>query len=213
MRRMKNIEDYYNQMTAKKIKDYIHGNRRVEKAWQKLILWAPKNPENIIEIGCGVGYICARMKKEWPKARVVGIDISSDSVKKAKEIFSSTGIEFIKGNITDVIPKGKFDLIVLMDVYEHIELTQRKKLHNFLNKYLSSRGRIFLSFPTPEYLDYLKKNNPEKIQPVDEKVTLDDMNILAKETSSMLFYFRKLSVWRPSDYAHALISKPTEIFE
>ena len=180
MKRIKHIEDYYNQLTEKKLEDYMHGNRRVEKAWKKLILWAPENPEQILEIGCGIGYICARMKKKWPKARVVGIDISSDSVKKAKERFSSMDIEFIQGNITDVNPEGKFDFIVLMDVYEHIELTQRKNLHNFLNKYLSSTGRIFLSFPTPEFLDYLKINFPENIQPVDEHVTLEDMNILAR---------------------------------
>ena len=29
----------------------------------------------------------------------------------------------------------------------------------------------------------------------------------------MLIYYRKITVWRPSDYAHAMVSKPTNIFE
>ena len=209
----KQIKDYYNQKTENKIQDFIHGNRRVERAWQKLLLWAPKNPRQILEIGCGVGYICARMKEIWPNARVVGIDISADSIKKAEELFSKAGIEFVEGNISDNLPGEEFDLIVLMDVYEHIDLNERKLLHAFLNKHLSSTGRIFISFPTPNFLEYLKINHPENLQPVDEHVTLNDINILAQDTSSKPLYYRKISVWRPSDYAHAIVSRTSDFFD
>jgi GT2 family glycosyltransferase/Flp pilus assembly protein TadD/glycogen synthase/SAM-dependent methyltransferase len=213
MNNKKHIKDYYNQKTKSKIQDFIHGNRRVERAWQKLLLWAPKNPRQILEIGCGIGYICARMKEIWPNARVVGIDISAESIKQAGDLFSKAGVEFVEGNISNTFPGEEFDLIVLMDVYEHIELNERKLLHAFLNKNLSSTGRIFLSFPTPNFLEYLKINHPDNLQPVDEHVTLSDINILARDTSSKPLYYRKISVWRPSDYAHAIVSRTSDFFD
>ena len=213
MLRKKIIKRYYDQNTENKIRDFIHGNLRVERAWEKMLQWAPKSPKRILEIGCGVGYICAKMKKKWPDAKVVGLDISSESIKKAQELFAFTDIDFIETDIPFTDLDGNFDLIILMDVYEHIELCERKSLHAFLNRYLSPTGRIFLSFPTPEYQKYLKNHHPKEIQPVDEDVTLNDIVLIAQDTSAKILYYKKITVWQKNDYAHAILARNSDFYK
>jgi hypothetical protein len=42
----------------------------------------------------------------------------------------------------------------MMDVYEHIAVQERPELHEFLAAALGERGRIFLSVPTPQTLNF-----------------------------------------------------------
>ena len=45
---------------------------------------------------------------------------------------------------------------------------------------------------------------------VDEVVTLEDLNVVAKEIGGALAYFSLLSVWETNDYIHAVIERETE---
>ncbi|MDQ1265915.1 MAG: hypothetical protein QG635_1067, partial [Bacteroidota bacterium] len=209
-----NITKYYDEHSNNKVKDYIEGNARVEKAWKRILEWAPENPKNILEIGCGVGYICARMSQTWLQANITGIDISPESIRKARELFTSQKINFIIANISheNLLEKigYNYDLIVLMDVFEHIAQEERYFLYKLLKYCLKPSGRIILTFPTPSQQKYLREHTPEKIQPIDEDVFLEDISRLAQETASRLIFYQEISIWLESDYAHAVLVKDEE---
>lgn len=42
-------------------------------------------PKRILDIGCGPGFALQALKKHWPKAQVVGVDLSNNMLKQAKK--------------------------------------------------------------------------------------------------------------------------------
>ena len=44
------------------------------------------NNSRVLDIGCGKGYLLYELKLLLPKIKIVGIDISSYAIKKAKEL-------------------------------------------------------------------------------------------------------------------------------
>jgi hypothetical protein len=147
------------------------------------------------------------MSKLWPAAEVVGLDVTPAAVEVAGKLFCSPRLSFVEGPLATGKLKGEFDLIVLMDVYEHIEVSARPEVHGVLNDLLSDDGRIFLAFPTIRHLAWLKKNKPSEIQPVDEDVDVNAVVQLAKDSSGQLLLYQEISVWNEGDYAHVIVGK------
>ena len=108
---------YYDTHVRQKLRDFIEGNDRVERAWQSIEEWAPAGPSHILEIGCGIGAVCWRMSRNWPTAKVVGLDLSPRSIQVARKLFGSERVSFIEAVSDEVCGNYKADLIVLMDVY------------------------------------------------------------------------------------------------
>jgi hypothetical protein len=94
---------------------------------------------------------------------------------------------------------------VLVDVYEHIAISDRPALHEVIKTLRSPNGRIVLAFPTPRHLAWLKRHKPDEIQPVDEDVTVDTMSQLARDTGTDVLAYREIGVWHEGDYAHAVL--------
>lgn len=201
------IETYYDAHVKAKLVDFVEGNRRVSLAWKTVREWAVPNPRRILEIGCGIGNISWRMARHWPHAEVIGLDMSPRSIEIAKRLFDSRNLRFVKGTATSDIIKGSCDMIVLMDVYEHIAISHRARLNMLMGAILSEEARIILSFPTPAHIDWLKRNRPEEIQPIDEDIGIDTILSLADDTNCQVLLYKQVDVWREGDYAHAALAR------
>lgn len=201
------IKTYYDAHVAGKLRGFVEGNERIERAWLTLEQWAPLNPRRILEIGCGIGDICFRMSRRWPEAEVIGLDISQKSLEIARKLFPSSRLTFYEGPLLKGRVAGKFDLIVLMDVYEHIAVENRPVLHEALGDMQNESSRIFLSFPTPRHLAWLRQYQPDQIQPVDEDVTLHTIIALARDLGSGVQIYQEVGVWHEGDYAHAVLGR------
>lgn len=201
------IVGYYDDHVADKLRGFVEGNHRVERAWRTLEQWGPKNPGRIVEIGCGIGAICWRLSHRWPKAQIVGLDISCKSLEIAQNLFASPNLSFWEGPLVKGKLPGKFDFMVLMDVYEHIACNNRPALHEALKDLQSNDCRIFLSFPTPRHLAWLREHHPEQIQPVDEDISLATILALAQDTDNEVLLYQEVDVYQEGDYAHAVLGK------
>ena len=63
---------------------YIPG--RWQKVAQKLIkIYKLNNKSNILDVGCGKGFLLYEIKKILPEITITGIDISSYGIKKSKK--------------------------------------------------------------------------------------------------------------------------------
>ncbi len=202
------VKNYYDEHIRGKLKGFVEESRRVVRAWETVRAYAPAQVRRILEVGCGIGDTCWRMSNHWPDAEVVGLDISPKSIETARKLFGSDRVSFREGILTkDTLP-GPFDLVVLMDVYEHIAWADRPALHKALAHLLSSTGRIALSFPTPRHLAYLRAYVPGGIQPVDEDIDVHVVAQLAKDTATEVILYKEVNIWHPGDYGHAVLARP-----
>jgi len=207
------VVNYYDEHVKFKVNDYIVVNPRIEGAWQTLINRVSFKPARILEVGCGIGSICNKMHKRWPDAVITGIDISTQSVAIATKLFSNDKVNFIETLLTPETFNEQFDLIIFMDVYEHIAVEDRSAVHGALNKLLRNKGRIFLSVPTPQNLKWCLINRPETMQPVDEHISFEVIGKLAADTGTEVQLYDLKSIWRPADYAHIVLEKNNDFTE
>lgn len=202
---LQTIKTYYDTHVTGKLRGFVEGNHRVERAWLTIEQWAPKNPQRILEVGCGIGDICWRMSRRWPESEVVGLDVSPKSLEIGRKLFGSSRLSFVEGPLVKGAIAGQFDLIVLMDVYEHIAIADRPSLHESLRELRSDGGQIVLAFPTPRHLAWLRQNMPEEIQPVDEDVNIVTIQALAEDISTEVLLYQEVDIWHEGDYAHSVL--------
>lgn len=201
------IRDYYDSQVQGKLRGFVEGNARVECAWSTIEKWAGDEPNRILEVGCGIGDISWRMSRRWTRSQVVGLDVSHRSLQLAEALFGGSRLSFCEGPLVKGRLSGPFDLIVLMDVYEHICVENRRELHEAIKDLKSENGRIVLAFPTPRHLAWLKIHQPDRIQPVDEDITIETMSQMAHETGTDVLCYKEVGVWHEGDYAHAVLGQ------
>ncbi|WP_097412728.1 class I SAM-dependent methyltransferase [Escherichia coli] len=76
----------------------------------------------VLDIACGEGYGSALLMKAGAK-RVVGVDISQESIEHAKKLFGGYNVEFIVSDactISERYGEDFFDMVVSIETIEHI---------------------------------------------------------------------------------------------
>ena len=74
---------------------------------------------SLLEVGCGMGFMAARLKSEIPElTRVVGLDISPTAAAKATAMFPD--IEFRAGTLDSWRGGETFDVVVSKDVLWYV---------------------------------------------------------------------------------------------
>lgn len=210
MKTIQQVKQFYDEATFRKLHGFIYSNLRIEYAWQSLnTIFDFKKPNQILEIGSGIGEISYRLASKFNNANIVGFDISEQSIKIASKLFALSNLSFVRADrITEikVVKKDKFDIIFLMDVYEHIPVAERDELQQFIKENISENGFVFFSCPTRHHQRYLRENNPTDLQPVDEDITLKELIDFSDKTLLELVLYKEVSVWRTYDYFHAIFS-------
>jgi predicted methyltransferase len=156
-------------------------------AWQKpheVIQALALKPDAIIaDIGSGTGYFSARFSNRVPNGRIYGVDTEPDMVKYLAERAKREGLK----NVTAVTGKPddpripeKADLIIMVDVYHHVE--NRVAYFRRLSSSLKPGGRLAIIDFRMEAKDGPLKS--ARIAPERVKTELDSAGfVLAKEFS------------------------------
>jgi len=116
-------------------------------AWQKpheVIQALALKPDAVIaDIGSGTGYFSARFANMVPQGRVYGIDTEPDMVKYLSDRAKREGLKNViavaaqPGNLQ--LPE-KADLIILVDVYHHVD--SRETYFRNIQNSLKASGRL-----------------------------------------------------------------------
>lgn len=69
-----------------------------------------KYPKRILDIGCGPGNSTAALKKRWPDAEIIGIDLSEAMIEKAKKDYPDIRFE-VSDAAGDLSGLGSFDIV------------------------------------------------------------------------------------------------------
>jgi len=108
----------------------------------------PSRPLSVLDAGAGFGqysYFCAR---RYPHAGVLAVEINPDHVRDGNAFAQRTGmtrIRFHEADITALDLENEFDLVMNVDVMEHIEHDVSALV--CLSRSLKPGGKLILSTP------------------------------------------------------------------
>ena len=116
-------------------------------SWQKpheVIQALNLKPDAVIaDVGSGTGYFAVRLANMVPKGRVYGVDLEPDMVKYLAERAKRekrANVVAVAGAPNDPRLPDKVDLVLLVDVYHHID--DRERYFRNLRAFLKPGGRI-----------------------------------------------------------------------
>lgn len=109
---------------------------------------------NILDVGCGDGYIIAN----FPKFKeVIGIDISGQAVRIAKS--KNPKIVFTVASCTNIpFSDNSFDTVVASEIIEHVNYEDGKMLLKEARRILKPQGKLIISTPnlSNPYMKFLQ---------------------------------------------------------
>jgi cyclopropane fatty-acyl-phospholipid synthase-like methyltransferase len=124
-------------------------------AWQKpheVIQALALKPDAIVgDIGAGTGYFAVRLAQMVPDGRVYAVDTEPDMVKHLAERAKANGVNnltAVAGKPDDARMPEKADMLLLVDVYHHID--KRETYFRKLGEALKPSGHVAIIDFTPE---------------------------------------------------------------
>lgn len=123
----------------------IHDNQSY-KVPRRDLIGQVHAPEKVLDVGCNNGAVAQALKKQYPEARVWGIEINPVALQNALPYLEqgwvldldNTALDQVLGNLT-------FDTIIAGDVLEHT--TNYEKITSQLYARLKYGGRLIISVP------------------------------------------------------------------
>jgi 2-polyprenyl-3-methyl-5-hydroxy-6-metoxy-1,4-benzoquinol methylase len=102
---------------------------------------------NILEIGCGYGRYTGLIYNELGYKNIYGIDISEEQIEYAKNVFKLENVA--QADAIDFLANQnqKYDVILLMDVMEHLELNYAIQLTQKVQEVLNHGGVFIIQVP------------------------------------------------------------------
>ncbi len=141
-------------------------------AWQKphdVIQALALRPDDVVaDIGAGTGYFSVRLAHNVPKGRVFAVDTEPGMVKHLGERAKRDGltnITAVAGAPDDPKLPQKADLVLLVDVYHHIE--QRERYFRRVAESLKPGGRLAIidfRMDSPEGPPKAARIPPERVE-------------------------------------------------
>lgn len=106
---------------------------------------APKPGARAMELGSGVGWIMEAMLERFELAQVVGLDVSDNMVRRARERFRDDRAGFVLyDGRTMPFPNGRFDLLYSVAAMQHIEKHAAFLLFEELWRVLAAGGHAVI---------------------------------------------------------------------
>lgn len=186
------IISYYDQFADKQELTGI--NSRHLQILDKVMTAGLKPHHSVLEVGCGIGTVSHLLAKQTPKGEVLAVDISPESIEKAKLLWKDQkNLKFEISDMSDFDKKNKtFDFFVFPDVLEHIPVDQHGPLFQTIQKHSHADSVIFIHIPAPRFLEWMIQNEPQKLQVIDQPLDSGD---LIKSITSAGFYLEKMETY------------------
>lgn len=161
-----------------------------------------KKIRTVLDAGSGIGFYTLKLAKTYPKAKITGGEIDKNKLEFARKFIKGLHINNVDYTFFDITKlsqkKDAYDLIVNIDVLEHIE-NYKKVLANF-RLMLSKGGYLYIHTPQPDQkriFNTLKKWHHEDhvhegYTPEDLKEELKNLNFKIISMKQTFGFFGKV---------------------
>ena len=144
------IEKSYDELTYKSIAFAQSSPYRLE-ACATLLGITPPPCENarVLEIGCSFGGNLIPFAVNNKNAKVVGIDLSGEQIRRGQEIVKEMGLtnlDLIHGDICEFKSYEKFDYIIAHGVFSWVPDFVKEAILKVVRENLSANGVAFISY-------------------------------------------------------------------
>ncbi|GHV60042.1 SAM-dependent methyltransferase [Campylobacterota bacterium] len=122
----------------------------------------------VLEIGPGHGFFSRLINNRYPSAALDLVDISAQSLEMSRKMVGEgERIRYINGDVFEF--GGKYDLIILGEVLEHLD--SPRQILRKISELLSERGILWITVPTnspaPDHV-YLFSSRSEVLAMIEE---------------------------------------------
>jgi len=121
--------------------------RKALKNWEKEI----SGPQQILDAGSGFGQYDYYIAKKHPDWTIKAVDVKEEQVKDCNNFFGKIGLNnahFEVGDLTKFVEKEKYNMVLCVDVMEHIE-EDELVLKNYFQS-LKAGGMLLISTPSDQ---------------------------------------------------------------
>jgi 2-polyprenyl-3-methyl-5-hydroxy-6-metoxy-1,4-benzoquinol methylase len=106
---------------------------------------------SVLDAGSGFGQYTYFMARKHPNWQILGVDVKTEQIEDCRTFFEKTGlgnVSFEYADLTQFVREKRFDMILSVDVMEHIE-EDVKVFENF-KKSLKDGGMLIISTPSDQ---------------------------------------------------------------
>jgi SAM-dependent methyltransferase len=139
-----NTKEYWEDRFSSRDWEKKHGRWQTEsfaKEQMKHLKISSDFSGSLLDFGCGLGDAFPVYKKNFPWAKLIGIDISQSAINKCREKYGKIA-RFIQGDYNSI---PEVDLIIASNVFEHLSDDR-----NIANCLLSKCKLLFIIVPYKE---------------------------------------------------------------
>ncbi len=123
----------------------------VHRALRRILgAYPPGQKIRVLDAGTGFGQYAYFIARQFPNAEILAVDVKEDYLANARRFFDRTPyaarVQFAVEDLTDLKAEGPFDLILSVDVMEHIE-DDRGVFRHFA-RVLAGGGTVLINTPS-----------------------------------------------------------------
>ena len=207
------VEKYYDNFRVQQKKLGI--NVRHRTIWRNLRHLGMSADSNVLEVGCGIGTVSHLILRTVKKGSFVGADISGESLVVARALNNrSANASFIQTDMSDLSVATRFDFVVFPDVLEHIPVEQHKAVFRKVAEHCAPDAQVLINIPEPNFLNWIRKHQPEKLQIIDQSLSLAKLATDAEEAGFHLHSVTPYQLfYNVNDYVSIVLKRQPEVPE
>jgi SAM-dependent methyltransferase len=209
------VRRFYDELTDSRMLAYLERpNQRIQRAIERVLGYV--DAETVaLEIGCGVGLVTDAVAHVAKDGGVWACDISENAVRHARERVRAQNVRFLVCDAVHEFERLRswlrrpVQLVMMIDVIEHIPLEEHALLLRNLCTLLDAAGTIVLTYPAPDFQRRQRERDPATLQLVDEIVELKHVERLAAANGLAVEHYSIEQIWS-EDYAHCVLTASGE---
>lgn len=139
-------------------------HRQERRAQVTAFYLRPKESDIILDVGCSEGFITSHLLKA---SLVVGLDLSENSLKIAKQKLGTYNVQFIRADAMAIpIRASSIDKVTVLEVLEHLPTESQQRLCREIDRVLRRGGTLIITIPYKEQITYTRCIHCGKLTPL-----------------------------------------------
>lgn len=124
----------------------------IRLARYKFVARLLRRTDTVLEVGSGSGLGAIFLSQHC--ARVTGIDVKETEIAEARSICRRDNVEFLQADLFTLDNDRTFDVVVALDVIEHMPEEQGRELVRSMSQRLKPTGMIVIGTPSVHSYPY-----------------------------------------------------------